>query len=469
MVVLFQTILLCLILFPPLVKSQAWQNVDFELWDTTQHFHEPATWFSNNTQLIHNQTEPLVHRTGNSKKGKYALLLKTATGNSKKGKVSLYQKNFTNRAGVPYNQRPDSIFGFAQYGIPPGDTAELRLTFYINQNQDGKNVLGQVLIKFFDSATNYHRFSAPIRWFSPFDDPDTLSGHIMASKGEKSNGYFMLDNLHFKKRQKLLPFPNGNFENWELIQSENPKHWFSLNTLTLKSPDRLIEKTHESHSGQYGALLKNAFTYRENLIGFMEKRISLKNAKGIPDSLTGYYQYYPRGNDSALAGYVLLDHKPGKGQSTLLRSNLRKLGPSSTYKNFTLPIQHNFDPKADSLYLLFSAGHLNGLIQGTKDSKLYLDGLSWHFRDHLSNSEKGNDDIKIYPNPARNYLNLNFESNTPENLKLSDCKGRLVKKINLSSKAIKREGTYSIPIYDLAPGTYFLRSGERVEKIVIQP
>tara|TARA_B110000467_G_C18252549_1_gene441351 strand:- start:278 stop:709 length:432 start_codon:yes stop_codon:yes gene_type:complete len=61
------------------------------------------------------------------------------------------------------------------------------------------------------------------------------------------------------------------------------------------------------------------------------------------------------------------------------------------------------------------------------------------------------DNIKVYPNPTKDWLNIDFEKPTDGQLRLTDMNGKLV-----LESAIKSKQQHQFNIQQLAQGTYFL-------------
>jgi hypothetical protein len=79
-----------------------------------------------------------------------------------------------------------------------------------------------------------------------------------------------------------------------------------------------------------------------------------------------------------------------------------------------------------------------------------------------------NESINIYPNPATNYLDINFERcatlgkyGTSGDIKIFNTIGEIVLTVEQTSPSV-----HKIDITKLAPGIYFIKIGSRVEKFV---
>lgn len=263
------------------------------------------------------------------------------------------------------------------------DTATIRFGFLRNIANGGNNLLGNVVVKNYGSSDKYEFFSIPINWRTSVNEkPDTLSAVIKASQKGHYNHELLVDKLRFKKGNSFKPVPNGNFESWRTISSNEPSYWHSLNRLSLVTSTRVMEKTNDAYKGQFAAKVSTIFSYMNFKIGVIEKQKDLIPAHSFPDSIKGRCKYLPKGNDSAMVRYTLVDYQESIDFSIRLMGDLKKLGPASQYKPFQLPILYNGDQRPDSQYILFSSGHIRSIYPGNAGSELYLDELSLSFKEN---------------------------------------------------------------------------------------
>ena len=104
-----------------------------------------------------------------------------------------------------------------------------------------------------------------------------------------------------------------------------------------------------------------------------------------------------------------------------------------------------------------SSGTVNGApIQpiyqfGSASTDFYLDDLkiTWVGTNTLNSETFNTNKISLYPNPAQNFVVLNNEPDSIENIDIYSITGHLVKSVDLKSNNDK------IDIQDLAPGLYF--------------
>ncbi len=462
-------IFICL-LVPPPGKGQELKNGDFENWRSVTHYQKPQNWFTNNNTFIDNDFPPLVNRSPDAKNGNYALKVTSSASIRRTGRATLFNPYTSTLldSGITYRQRPDSITGYAKYDIKAGDTARIRLAFLQNVANGGNNLLGSVIVKIYGSADKYEFFSIPINWRTPINEkPDTLSAVIEASQNENYNNELFVDQLRFKKGNSFLPLPNGNFENWEPINSSEPSHWHSLNTMSLATSSRVMKKTNNAYKGQYAALVKNILTYRDFKIGVVEKQKELNPPHSYPDSVKGVYRYSPKGKDSAWIGYSLVDYIRSIDSSVTLMGQLKKLEPTDQYKPLHLNIPYTGNQKPDSLYILFSSGHINSDYPGNLESKLYIDDLSMSFKENTAIEQTPNESISVYPNPVKNQLKIEGLKQTRQ-FRLFDRQGDLLKGVTIKCDNKSGARPYCIDLSQFSPGIYFYRiGGVKSGKVII--
>ncbi len=73
-----------------------------------------------------------------------------------------------------------------------------------------------------------------------------------------------------------------------------------------------------------------------------------------------------------------------------------------------------------------------------------------------------NEHVKIYPNPAKNYLIVNGQNLNNKDIKIMDITGKIVKQTSTQSSTIK------IEISDLNKGVYFIKVGDLTKRFVKQ-
>jgi len=93
---------------------------------------------------------------------------------------------------------------------------------------------------------------------------------------------------------------------------------------------------------------------------------------------------------------------------------------------------------------------------GTTWAGHYWDDAVWEAKSNLSTDETRKDNVKIYPNPFKDVINISGAKNT-EIIKVTDVSGRVVKTITKPSSEIN--------LSDLKSGIYFVTILSKDEKV----
>ena len=71
-------------------------------------------------------------------------------------------------------------------------------------------------------------------------------------------------------------------------------------------------------------------------------------------------------------------------------------------------------------------------------------------------------ELKVFPNPATNYITIETNQ-TDEMMQIFNVNGQLVKALNFNASTTKQ-----FDVSSLAAGTYFIKMGQTVKRIIIQ-
>ena len=119
------------------------------------------------------------------------------------------------QGGTPFNEKVVGMHGYYAYNLLDDDTAKLLVIF---KKKDTIISSTEYKIKGNGKQLQYLPFTFPI---SMKTLPDTViieaSLSSIATRFGRNNGsYLQLDSLSFIGPGKMIPIPNGNFENWVL-------------------------------------------------------------------------------------------------------------------------------------------------------------------------------------------------------------------------------------------------------------
>jgi len=366
--------------------------------------------------------------------------------------------NGTINGGLFYTTKPDSMIGYVKYNEQFQDTASIILFF-----KNSGVMIGAAFAKFHDSQANYVRFSVPCFWFYP-TTPDTLAVLISSSNLDgikKPGSFFTIDSLSVKEGAFTTPIFNGEMELWSDVSSEDPDNWTTTNIGSVFSGNLAVTKSLNAKDSLYAVSIKNVPTVWNDTLGYLLKGVIGNNGPdgGMPVSLnpskvTGWYQYFPVGLDTAMAG--LLSSRFDGINSINLDSNIIPLPPVGIYTYFEIPLTYNSWPTTDTLAILFTSGNImNQNSYVGLGSELLIDKLDIVYNPvGMTGNNFGNEDFVVFPNPTDNNAFVQFNSPSKSNYTLTifDCFGQLV-----STKTYPPNATsdiYKIDVSSYTSGIY---------------
>jgi hypothetical protein len=263
--------------------------------------------------------------------------------------------------------------------------------------------------------------------------------------------------------------PNGNFESW--VTNYKPTSWNTIDTMGLRS----CYKTTDVNSGSFAVKLRSLDTtiiiYHVQVPGLVTLgRINTSTGlidKGIPftdrpDNIRGYFKYLPVNTDTLTIGiYFWRYNVPLQKQDTMGGVQADTSATINTYTYFDLPIQWdtNFTGSPDSMNIIILASRT---VQS--HTLAYVDDLSFYYV--TTGLETSLDAVlsEVYPNPARETLNLNNEANTE--ISLYSVSGQLILRT-----FVVQEKT-GLDVSALSRGIYILKlqsgSGVSTSKVVLE-
>jgi hypothetical protein len=273
---------------------------------------------------------------------------------------------------------------------------------------------------------------------------------------------------------KAQTIPNNQFE--LLNYDGSLSYWgnvyiisVSLDSLGNSTSDSIVfdsqyyyGPTTDAHSGNTALLLSNSWNFTNNtgVAGAagvdddtvftswgLSNIISLNNTSGYnPNSLSIFYKFLPVNGDSGSAFVALWDSLGNLiGEGTYIF-----MGTTNNYTNLVIPITYNSFDAASFYSLSFSAFYSTdyGAHQPAFGSKLYIDDVT--FETFTGINEQSSAHVKLFPNPANDILNLQFENELPCIYKIYDAFGKCVANDNLAANM------NAISISQLSNGVYFI-------------
>jgi len=428
-----------------LISQNTIPNGSFENWSSSSYLKldnyetQPGlTLFRTDTLTTTRSTD---HFSGN-----YAIRLESFVNSRDTAFGFFTAGDFDRDNGYPYSQRPDSLIGYYKCDVKVGDSAFIVVRF------SSLGVINSFAFRAFTGIQNsWTRFAIPITLLTTPDSMfiGAVSSNAFSGTGIQHGSMLMLDSLHFVGTGITQQILNGDFENWTNVTYEEPDHWKTTNAATSAGTTNAVSKTTDSHIGAFALRVETIELFGDT-IGFVtngqfgDTSVTSGQAFNIVfDTLVGYYKYSPIGLDTA--GIGLTFYRNGN----VVGGAFRQLSAQSSYAQFKVPFVLPQVPDTLRIDIITS---INSNILG---STLFIDDLK--LNSIITSLDKEIPEIKslnIYPNPAKEILNLTFEplAKTVQ-IEIIDAIGRLFEEQILQ----KSDSRTQFNLERLNKGTYYLR------------
>ena len=415
-------------------------NCDFEAWNNIYN-NQPLGW------NIVGSVLKVPSYNGTS-----AVQLTGGNVNTAGGIILGYPAQHGIAGGVPYTGRPDSVSLHAKYNIVTGDTAFAFLNFKKNGNS-----INQVYVPITgNSGNNWVSLHYPTT--CPDNNvPDTLLGGVVSTNvfgvgGAGTSGSILtIDDLVLTGTSQNLP--NGNFELWDTLVSQQIQTWSSdVYNSELNDSAINLQKTTDRVSGNYAVKLQTDAATNP-YVNLSTGANSSSNHNGGPtfalsarhNSINMYVRFLPTTGDTLyISLYLYYQGNYIGGASLNLDTSLSQYTPLSLPINY---FQSNLGP--DSATVSFQLGTGNAAA----GSIAYIDNISFDgyrvtgLQPNLLNSLR-NMYCSIYPNPARSTVYIDLLQSGDNNVVIYDIHGKeiLSKKFNSSHT--------TVDVSSFGPGEY---------------
>lgn len=236
----------------------------------------------------------------------------------------------------------------------------------------------------------------------------------------------------FTLKAKAQIIPNEDFENWTLLSGVNsPDSW---QTTAAQPSDTISPKqVTDNANGNYAILFQTR--YVNFGAGISEAYASINMPLlNKPLYFNGYYKSLRTGLGAAEIKATLKNNGIVIGTSLLtVNTNL------NSYTTFSLPINYSSPLVPDEVTIyIASDGTMNKLL----NNKLWVDNLSFTNSPLSTNEELFEiNNISIYPNPAKNILNIDLKNNEKGTIKIMNTFGQIIleKQIALGKSTLEIE------------------------------
>ena len=406
--------MLCIMLFSLSAWSQFLPNSSFENWTQNVLFEQPDLFMTSNPQLAMMGMPANCLKVTDSDHGSYAAKLETVSnGQDTVNGILLIglPGNQTIDGGVPFAARPDTVIVSLKFNVLPNDTGHVIIFF-----KNSSNIIGSAGMNIIGTQATYGVYKLPVSWAQP-GNADTIAALVSSSNldyPEVPGSYIIIDNITLTGT--VLPFPNGDFENWTATQSEEPDYWQTLNYAQTTVPS--ASKTTDSYSGTYALKLETILTLWGQTLGYVTNGIIGDHGPegGVPishnpGSVTGFYKYIPNGPDTALVVVTTTRYDIQTDTTVSLDMALIKLPPSSVYIPFVISLNYNGFPPADTVNISFASSNLvDSMAYVGLGSILYIDSLNINLFPVNTEKIESYNPVNIFPVPADDVLNVLLNS-----------------------------------------------------------
>jgi hypothetical protein len=260
--------------------------------------------------------------------------------------------------------------------------------------------------------------------------------------------FLIFTNLNIKAENQTIP--NGDFEIWQ--SNSELSNWNTTNKFGTSMGIFPVSKDSIAESGKFSILMK---TYSTPIGMNIPSVISLGDiavgsvSGGIafnsrPKSLTGFY-IHPTFGDAPLVAVMFFRHN-GSNLDTLGGGKITLSDSTTSYKQFVINLSYKSESEPDLMNIVIStdANH--------PGSTLLIDNLQFNYgSDVITNPFNNSNNIKIYPNPANDFLIIeNNQFSGSFQINILDILGTKVCDYTVNS------GSNMIDLSNLKSGVYFI-------------
>jgi hypothetical protein len=290
--------------------------------------------------------------------------------------------------------------------------------------------------------------------------------------------YLLIATAIFTYIGAIAQIPNNSFEKWTNMGSySNPEGWGTMNNKTASAKIYTATKGTPGSTGaaylnltstKVGSTVINGIAVSGKLDSMTMKPISGFAFNQRPTAITGKWQYMGSSPGSITVTLTKWN------SSTKMRENIGTAsktlsGMAMSWASFSIPFTYSNSSLPDTCIIVLQASGSKPIA----DDYLWVDNLNFTgiVATKLKEEAVVLNSMTVYPNPASDFITLNFNTQAPEpiTIKIVDAMGKvvLIKSINLlegNSKEI-------INISSLATGCYCVniisKNGREFRKFII--
>jgi photosystem II stability/assembly factor-like uncharacterized protein len=378
--------------------------------------------------------------------------------------------------GIPFTDRPDSIYGYFRYAISIGDTALI----FLNLKKNNQSVAYQVFKIAGSSANQFRRLSFPVHYISG-ENPDSMilaciSSNYFGGHNDTSS-LIALDNLSFYNSASGIP--NGDFEQWQYKNYIKPTGWSSGYSSPDENMDSVIRPTQESYEGKYAVEIRNnvvkkfygSLTTAQGKVIFTDRPSFKVFARHRNVSL--FVKYFPEMEDTLFIQVSFFLNSKYVGTANI---DIGTAMPE--YTNFVIPVNYTNDSIVPDSATFRIGMHNRNMPYPQTNSRAIIDAITFDGISTLLNPVMVNNlpnEIRIYPNPSVGLVNLNIYGNKSDlnSIRLYSMEGRLLKSFEPDGSVDYSNNPLVLDISNCPNGMYllelsFMNQDKKYQKIIVE-
>jgi len=429
-------------------------NGGFENWSDSIIYETPTIWNSSNEEIYY--TETTVFKSLDAQDGTFSAELRVAEifGDSLGGFILHGDLNTV--TGIPYTNNFESVVVNYKIDLQPNDS----LYLVIVRKNNGSIVDYQIKPFAFGPATSWNAQLIPV-WNITQDE--LLIGFIIGDPNTNHkphlDSWARIDDIKLINGGIYQPdLPNHSFETWEDKVVEIPDEWETLSPYFSNFGFNNVTKSTDAFEGNNSIEMSTVLLGSDTVAGLISKgTIDFSSGTpfgpvpiaSTPVNIAGAYKYATTSVDEAILQIQFMEN------GSLVGYHEEIFTPTANYTIFNSIVGMFGTP--DSMIFTVISGDNPGSV-------LKLDALS--FDSDLSVDNQDITDFTVSPNPADDFIRVEFNDSNFKKARLITSKGDIVWETNTKSSL------QAIDLRTFTSGVYFLsittEKGSSMKKVVIR-
>ncbi|MEO6902659.1 MAG: T9SS type A sorting domain-containing protein [Bacteroidia bacterium] len=276
----------------------------------------------------------------------------------------------------------------------------------------------------------------------------------------------------------IAQIPNNSFEKWTTMGSySNPEGWGTMNNKTASAKVYTATKGTPGSAGaayliltslKVGSSVVNGIAVSGKLDSITMKPISGFAFNQRPTALTGKWQFMGS-NPGSISVTLTKWNSSTKMRETIGTASKTLSGMAMSWASFSIPFTYSNSSLPDTCIIVLEASGSKPVV----NDYLWVDNLNFTgiIATKLKEEAVVLNSMTVYPNPASNYITLNFNTLSPQliTIKIVDVVGKVVLIKNIS--LLEGNSKEIINTSSLATGSYYVntisKDGNVFRKLII--